>query len=213
VNDIRIETFPVGPLACNCSIVFDSAAGVAGVIDPGGDFNEIRTRIERAKARVAVILHTHAHIDHVGATAELQRWSGAPARLHRADRFLFDMLAVQAAMVGLPSAETFDLSDYLADGATVAIGSFELTVAHTPGHSPGSVVLVGKANGKPVVFAGDTLFRGGVGRSDLWGGDGAALIRSIRTRLLTLADETVVVTGHGPSTTIGEERRSNPFPT
>ncbi len=211
VSDITIDTFPVGALGCNCSILVDPVTKTALVIDPGGDFDEIRARLERAGARVAAILHTHAHIDHVGATAPLQRWAGAPARIHAADRFLYDTLPVQAAYAGISAPATCSIDGDLADGTTVTAGGIELSVIHTPGHSPGSVSFLAKIGGNGVVFVGDTLFCGGIGRTDLWGGDSNALLLSIRSKLLTLDDETRVIAGHGPPTTIGAEKRQNPF--
>jgi hydroxyacylglutathione hydrolase len=209
---VLIETFPVGPLGCNCSILIDQASGSAIVIDPGGDFEVIQARLERAGATtVAAIVHTHTHIDHVGATAPLQRWTGAPARIHEADRFLYELLPVQAAMVGVDLPETCDLVGDLADDTTVRAGAIELHVLHTPGHTPGSVSFVGKSRQGPLAFTGDTLFRRGIGRTDLWGGDSQAILQSLRNKLLTLDESTRVVTGHGPATTIGEEKRSNPF--
>jgi glyoxylase-like metal-dependent hydrolase (beta-lactamase superfamily II) len=208
---VRIETFPVGPLGCNCSLVIDPEAKSAIVIDPGGDFAVIRDRLARAGAAVAAIVHTHTHVDHVGATAPLQAWSGAVARIHEADRFLYELLPTQAAMLGIPEPEACDLEGDLDDGVVVTAGGVELAVLHTPGHTPGSVSFLARTDKGAVAFAGDTLFRRSIGRTDLWGGDGEAIVRSIERRLLTLDDATRVVTGHGPATTIGEERRANPF--
>jgi glyoxylase-like metal-dependent hydrolase (beta-lactamase superfamily II) len=209
---VLIETFPVGPLGCNCSILVEPASGSAIVIDPGGDFEVIRERLARAGAKkVTSIVHTHTHIDHVGATAPLQRFTGAPARIHEADRFLYELLPVQAALIGVDLPETCDLAGDLVDESTVRAGSFELHVLHTPGHTPGSVSFVGKTPQGPLAFTGDTLFRRGIGRTDLWGGDPRAIEQSLRNKLLTLDESTRVVTGHGPATTIGEEKRSNPF--
>jgi glyoxylase-like metal-dependent hydrolase (beta-lactamase superfamily II) len=208
---VLIETFPVGPLRCNCSILVDPASRAALVIDPGGDFDAIRTRLERAGAQVASIVHTHTHIDHVGATAPLQRWSGAPARIHEADRFLYEMLPVQAALVGVGVPEICELAGDLEDEITVKAGAVELYVLHTPGHTPGSVTFITKTPDGLIAFTGDTLFRRGIGRTDLWGGDTGTILRSLRQKLLTLDESTKVVAGHGSSTTIGEERRSNPF--
>lgn len=211
MGTLSIETFPVGPLGCNCSILVDPASKAALVVDPGGDFADIRARLERAGAKVAAILHTHTHIDHVGATAPLQRWADAPARIHEADRFLYKMLPVQAALTGMAVTETCDIEGDLADGARVAAGAIELEVLHTPGHTPGSVVFLAKTAEGPVLFAGDTLFRRGIGRTDLWGGDTGAILRSIKDRLYTLDEGTRVITGHGEPTTIGEEKWANPF--
>ncbi|HEX9294236.1 MAG TPA: MBL fold metallo-hydrolase [Polyangiaceae bacterium] len=206
-----IETFPVGPLQCNCSILVDDETRSAIVIDPGGDFEKIRAKLEKNGAKVAAIVHSHTHIDHVGATAPLQRWSSAQARIHEADRFLYELLPVQAELLGVPLPERCDLAGDLDDDAVVRAGDIELSVMHTPGHTPGSIsFLVHSPNG-PVAFTGDTLFRRGIGRTDLWGGDGDLIMRSLRTRLMNLHEETQVVPGHGPRTTIGEERRANPF--
>ena len=206
-----IETFPVGPLGCNCSILIDPASKSAVVIDPGGDFEGIRGRLERAGATVVSIVHTHTHLDHVGATAPLQRFSGAPARIHPDDRFLYEMLPVQAALIGVDLPEVCDLEGDLADEVIVKAGAIDLQVIHTPGHTPGSVSFFTKTTEGPVAFTGDTLFRRGIGRTDLWGGDNEAIFRSLRRRLLTLDDATRVIAGHGPSTTIGDEKHRNPF--
>jgi hydroxyacylglutathione hydrolase len=208
---VIVETFPVGPLGCNCSLVIDPASKSAVVIDPGGHFDTIRARLEAHGAKVAAIVHTHTHIDHVGATAAVQRWSGAPARIHEADRFLYDMLPVQAALVGVPVPERCDVAGDLHDDAAVRATGFELSVLHTPGHTPGSVCFLLHTLEGGVAFTGDTLFRRGIGRTDLWGGDSTQILRSLRTRLLSLDDDTRVIAGHGASTTIGDERRANPF--
>lgn len=208
---MQIETFPTGPLGCNCSILVDPVSKDAIVIDPGGDFDEIRARLEKAGAKLATIVHTHTHIDHVGATAPLQRWSGAAARIHEADRFLYNMLPIQAAFLGVATPETCEIDGDLNDGVIVKAGGLDLHVLHTPGHTPGSVSFLLEAPTGAVAFTGDTLFRRGIGRTDLWGGDSQAIFSSIRRKLLTLDPSTRVITGHGPSTTIGEERDRNPF--
>ncbi len=207
-----VETFPVGQLACNCSILVDPDTGAAVVIDPGADFPTIDARLARHAAKVAVILHTHAHIDHVGATALLQRKTAAIARIHPADRFLYDLLPVQAAMLGTAGPERCEVLEAdLAHGGIIRAGAIELGVIHTPGHSPGGVAFRLQTPARALVFTGDTLFRRSIGRTDLWGGDEDAILRSIRERLLTLDDATEVIPGHGPTTTIGQERRSNPY--
>lgn len=206
-----LDTFPTGPLGCNCSILIDPASKAAVVIDPGGDFDVIREKLERAGAKVASIVHTHTHIDHVGATAPLQRWSGAPARIHEDDRLLYDMLPVQAAMLGIGVPETCDIEGDLRDGGVVTAGGLEVAVLHTPGHTPGSVSFLVHGPTGAVAFTGDTLFRRGIGRTDLWGGDTGLIMRSLRDKLLALDETTRVVPGHGPGTTIGEEKRANPF--
>jgi hydroxyacylglutathione hydrolase len=211
VSNPTILSFPTGPLGCKCSIVFDEETKQAVVIDPGGSFEKIRSELESLQASVTAIVHTHTHIDHVGATAPLQQQSGAAARIHEADRFLYDMLPVQAALLGMAVPERCDLLGDLNDGTCVGCGRYELEVLHTPGHTPGSVSFLLHGADKSVAFAGDTLFRHSIGRTDLWGGDSAAILQSIRHRLLSLDDTTEVVTGHGPSTCIGEERAANPF--
>jgi hydroxyacylglutathione hydrolase len=206
-----VETFPVGPLGCNCSILIDPESKAALVIDPGGDFDVIREKIERAGASVASIVHTHTHIDHVGATAELSKWAEAPARIHEADRFLYDMMPVQAALIGTGLPLACDMEGDLKDGGSLKAGGIEVHVLHTPGHTPGSVSFLVEGQGSSVVFAGDTLFRRSIGRTDLWGGDASLILRSLKGKLMSLDEATRVVTGHGPDTTIGEEKRLNPF--
>jgi glyoxylase-like metal-dependent hydrolase (beta-lactamase superfamily II) len=206
-----IETLPVGPLQCNCSILVDEETRLAIVIDPGGDFEKIQARLDKAGAKVTAIVHTHTHIDHVGATAPLQRWSSAKASIHEADRPLYDLLPVQAQMLGVPLPEICELDGDLTDDYVVHAGGIELGVLYTPGHTPGSVSFVVHGDDDSVAFTGDTLFRRGIGRTDLWGGDSDLIIHSLRNRLMTLDEKTVVIAGHGPTTTIGEERRANPF--
>jgi hydroxyacylglutathione hydrolase len=206
-----IDTVAVGPLGCNCSVIFDPASTSAVVIDPGGDFDVLRALLEKGGARVAAVLHTHVHIDHVGATAALVRWSGAQAHIHEADRPLWGLMPIQARMLGIDPPEACELLGDLEAGAVQNFGSIALRVLHTPGHSPGSVSFVLENDGATVAFTGDTLFRNGIGRTDLWGGDPDAIVRSIETRLLTLDDATQVVPGHGRRTTIGQERKNSPF--
>ena len=206
-----IESFPVVPLGCTCTIVVDPGSKAALVIDPGGDFAVIRAKLEAAEAKVASIVHTHTHIDHVGATAPLTEWAGVPGRIHEADRFLYEMLPTQAAMIGIPVPVMCELEGDLVDDLAIKAGAIELGVLHTPGHTPGSVSFLLKTPDGPVAFTGDTLFRRGIGRTDLWGGDSALIKKSLKERLLALDDATRVVPGHGPATTIAEEKRANPF--
>lgn len=208
---MHIETFPTGPLGCNCSIVVDPQSRNAIVVDPGGDFDDIQRRLVKVGATVVAIVHTHTHIDHVGATAPLQAWSGASAKIHEADRFLYDMLPVQAALIGMGIPEICEMEGSLEDDLILSAGALEMAVLHTPGHTPGSCTFVAKLGGAQVAFSGDTLFRRSIGRTDLWGGDSDLILKSIKDKLYTLDESTRVVTGHGPATTIGEERRQNPF--
>src|SRR5262249_14355258 len=150
--------------------------------------------------------------DHVGATAGVQETTGARACIHEGDRFLYDLLPVQAAMLGLPLPEKVDMEGSLVDGSSIHAGALEMCILHTPGHTPGSVTFVVKdGSGATRVFSGDTLFRRGIGRTDLWGGDHPTIIRSLKEKILTLPDDAIVVPGHGPETTIGDERAKNPF--
>ncbi len=201
------QTFPVGLLGCNCTILADPNSREAIVIDPGDAADQILMRLAGEKLRVVAIVHTHAHIDHVGATAPLARVTQAPTYLHPDDEFLHQMLKEQAMLIGLPEPESSPMSQELHDGASVRFGNFELGVIHTPGHTPGSVCF----NIDELCFSGDTLFAGGIGRTDLWGGDTHAIVRSIKNRLYTMNGAVEVIPGHGPPTTIDEERHSNPF--
>jgi glyoxylase-like metal-dependent hydrolase (beta-lactamase superfamily II) len=208
---MHIESFPTGPLGCNCSIVLDEASKRAIVVDPGGDLGLIEARLAALGASVEAIVHTHTHIDHVGATAGVQRATGARACIHEADRFLYDLLPVQSAMLGVEMPETVDMEGSLVDGSTVRAGGLEMCILHTPGHTPGSVTFVVASGCATRVFTGDTLFKRGIGRTDLWGGDFATIKRSLREKILTLPEDAIVVPGHGPETTIGDERAENPF--
>lgn len=189
----------------------DEAAKQAIVIDPGGDFELIRQKLAQHGLAVTAIVHTHTHIDHVGATAPLQRHSGAGAHIHEADRLLYDMLPVQARMLGLPLPPTCTMEGSLKDDCTFHAGALELGVLHTPGHTPGSVCFTVAHESERWLFSGDTLFQRSIGRTDLWGGDSAAISRSLKERLVPLPEDTTVVPGHGPLTTIGAEKRHNPF--
>jgi glyoxylase-like metal-dependent hydrolase (beta-lactamase superfamily II) len=208
---VHVETFAVGPLGCNCSIVADLEAKRAIVIDPGGSYDQIHARLQALGVGVDAIVHTHTHFDHVGSTAELQRATGSVASIHAADRALYELLPLQAEIFRMRAPVAADMDDGLVDGRAIRAGALELGVLHTPGHTPGSCSFVVRSDGKTHLFAGDTLFRGSVGRTDLWGGDSDAIIQSIRSKLLTLPDDTHVVTGHGSSTTIADERARNPF--
>jgi len=205
-----IDTFPVGLLQCNCTIIGDETSREALVIDPGDDPDVILEKLKTHGLTLKQIVCTHTHIDHVGAIYDLQRRAGSPAAIHEADLFLFEKLDVQAHWLGMPPPRRGSIEQFLADGAAVGCSGVELGVLHTPGHTPGSAtfLLPGDRN---VLFAGDTLFLNSIGRTDLWGGSHSEIISSIENKLLTFDDETLVIAGHGPSTTIGHERRHNPF--
>jgi len=191
--------------------VADEQSQLAIVVDPGGDFEKIRELLDEHGLTVSAIVHTHTHIDHVGATAPLQEHTGAEAHIHEADRFLYDMLPVQSALLGVPLPRKCGVLGTLNDGFSLHAGSIELGVLHTPGHTPGSVSFYTEGPDGRFVFTGDTLFQRGIGRTDLWGGDSSAIGRSLKERLMTLDDETLVIPGHGPTTSIGDERQLNPF--
>ncbi len=215
------EILPVGWLACNCSIVGDPGTGEALVIDPGDEVERVLGLLARHELKVRAIVSTHAHIDHVGGLARMAQATGAPVMMHENDLALYRRLAAQAEWLGMPVPDVTEVDRFLREGDTVDWGGFRARVFHTPGHSQGSICLylptgerAAKADDgleKPRLFAGDTLFAGSIGRTDLWGGSFEEIIRSIHTRLLVLPDETLVFPGHGPATTIGEERESNPF--
>jgi hydroxyacylglutathione hydrolase len=204
-----LETFPVGPLQCNCTLLGDEEAGEAIVIDPGDDIVRIHGRLTTLGLKLKQVLVTHAHIDHVGGAIRLKRLTGAPILLNENDLPLLEMMDEQAGWIGVPTPEVAPPDASLAEGLTVGLDRFPAQVLHTPGHTQGSVCLhFAPLN---MLFAGDTLFAGSVGRTDLPGGNGRQLIDSIETRLMHLPDQTKVIPGHGPATTIGVERERNPF--
>jgi hydroxyacylglutathione hydrolase len=206
------EILPVGWLQCNCSIFGDREGGEAIVLDPGDEVERILAVLARHRLKLKLIAITHGHIDHVGAAAKLKQATGAPVYMHQADLGLYRALPEQAMMIGLPVApEATSIDAGLNEGDQVQIGEMKGEVLHTPGHTQGSVCLYfPDAEGRRL-FAGDTLFQGSIGRTDLPGGDTAQIFRSLKTKLLVLDDDTLVMPGHGPLTTIGREREENPF--
>ena len=204
-----LETFPVGPLQCNCTILGDEAAGEAIVIDPGDEVSRIHRRLTELGLKLKQILVTHAHIDHVGGALRLKRLTGAPILLNENDLPLLAMMNDQAGWLGIAPPETAPPDENLSEGLTVGLDHYPAQVLYTPGHTQGSICL--HFAPLKLLIAGDTLFAGSIGRTDLPGGNSGQIIDSIHSRLLTLPDETKVLTGHGPATTIGAERRSNPF--
>jgi hydroxyacylglutathione hydrolase len=203
------ETFPVGLLGCNCSILGDEASREAIVVDPGYDIPRILEALTKHKLAVKKILVTHAHIDHIASAQRLKEITGAPILYNQADLPLVAMMDVQAGMFGLPVPIVLPPDHSPADGEAVDVCGISGNILYTPGHSEGSVCLY--LPKEHLLLAGDTLFAGGVGRTDLPGGNTRKLLASIHDRLLTLADETLVVPGHGSMTTIGAERNGNPF--
>jgi glyoxylase-like metal-dependent hydrolase (beta-lactamase superfamily II) len=203
------EIIPVGLLGCNCSIIGDEASREAIVIDPGDNIDEILAPIERHGLTVKTIVITHAHIDHIGGAARLRSLTGAPIYMHEEDSFLSDQLDTQAAWLGVETPENPGIDRPAREGDVLRAGSLEATVLHTPGHTPGSISLFFASQNK--LIAGDTLFRGSIGRTDLPGGDSAEIVKSIRGKLYTLPENVIVIPGHGEKTTIGNEKKSNPF--
>jgi hydroxyacylglutathione hydrolase len=203
------EVLPVGPLQCNCSVIGDESTREAMVIDPGDHIQEILALLQKHNLQVKQIVITHAHIDHVGGAMKLRAVSGAPILLNQNDYDLLRMLDMQAAWIGMQSPGKVEIDRSITTGETVTAGSLSASVLHTPGHTEGSICLYFPAEQK--LIAGDTLFAGSIGRTDLPGGSMQKILHSLHHTILSLPDETVVVPGHGPLTTIGEERESNPF--
>ena len=203
------EIFPVGPLQCNCSVIGDAQTGEAMVIDPGDDVEQVLDLIRKHNLQVKQIVITHAHIDHVGGARKLRAATGAPVLLNQNDYALLQMLDVQAAWLGVAAPEKVEIDQGIGQGDTVKAGSLVGQVLHTPGHTEGSICLYFPA--ETMLIAGDTLFAGSIGRTDLPGGSFEKILHSLHDRVLALPDETLVVPGHGPLTRIGVERESNPF--
>jgi hydroxyacylglutathione hydrolase len=203
------EILPVGPLQCNCSVIGDESSHEGMVIDPGDDIQEILALIAKHHLQIKQIVITHAHIDHVGGAMKLRAATGAPILLNQNDYALLKMLDMQAAWVRMASPGKVEIDQSVAQADTLKAGSLVAQVIHTPGHTEGSVCLYFPAQKK--LIAGDTLFAGSIGRTDLPGGSFEKIIDSLHEKVLALPDDTVVVPGHGPLTTIGEERESNPF--
>lgn len=204
---MKVVTIPNGAFVENCYLVIDETARQCAIVDPGEEAGLILRQVEQAAVVPVAIWLTHAHLDHVLGVPHVRAATGAPVFLHPADRALYDRVPDQAAAFGL-RADPLDPPDRVfAHGESLCVGALSFTVRHTPGHSPGSVSVVGEG----LVFDGDVLFQGSIGRTDLPGGDLETLLASIERELLVLPDSTIVYSGHGPATTIGAERRTNPF--
>jgi len=218
------EILPVGWLQCNCSILGDPETREALVVDPGDEADRILEVLARHRLRVRLIVSTHAHIDHVGGLRKMQEATGAPVLMHSDDLDLYHHLEEQAAWLGTRCPDPARVDQLLKEGDVVRWGPYAAQVLHTPGHTRGSLSLYlpsalpkereDKREPPPQsgkLFAGDTLFAGSIGRTDLWGGSMPHILRSIHRKLLVLPDDTIVYPGHGPATTIGQERADNPF--
>ncbi len=203
------EVLAVGVLQCNCSIFGDETTREAIVIDPGADIAKVQEILDRHRLKVKAIVITHAHIDHIGGADKLRAATGAPIWMHSSDEAIAMSLPLQAAWVGMQFAKNPHVDRDAKEGETLKAGETEFHVIHTPGHTPGSISLFIPAEGK--LIAGDTLFHNTIGRTDLPGGSSKKLIQSIRERLFTLPDPTIVIPGHGRNTTIEREKRLNPF--
>lgn len=205
-----LESIAVGPLRCNCYILGCEETREALLIDPGDEAEIILPILRGHQLRVKYILSTHAHIDHVGDLEKMKEATGAQALLHEKDLVLYQNLPVQAAWLGVPVPASTKIDNFLGDGDQIRFGKHSGQVLFTPGHTPGSLCL--HLPGAPgILFAGDTLFYRSIGRTDLWGGSHEDIVKSIRQKLLALDEATVVYPGHGQPTTIGQERRFNPF--
>jgi glyoxylase-like metal-dependent hydrolase (beta-lactamase superfamily II) len=214
------EIIPVGWLQCNCSIVGDPETRECIVVDPGDEVERILEIVARHGLKVQAIVNTHAHIDHVGGLHKLREVTGAPVQMHAQDLELYRRLDIQATMIGMPLPPITEVDRLLRNGDAVRWGRYAVQVMHTPGHTRGSICLhlpsertaaTEADTSAGILFAGDTLFAGSIGRTDLWGGSFEEILRSLHGKLLALPDDTIVYPGHGPATTIGRERGTNPF--
>lgn len=199
----------VGPFGCNCVVLGSETTREAIVVDPGDDLEGILDLLTGHGLKVRWLLHTHAHLDHIGVTAPLREKTGGRVGLHEDDLFLARMLPEQAALFGLPPPQIPPIDFHLKEGDRYTAGDLTVEVIHTPGHTPGSVTF--SLRDTPLLLTGDTLFAGSIGRTDLWGGSYERILASIRERIMVFSDHTEVLPGHGPKTTVGRERAGNPF--
>ncbi len=222
---ITIESFPIGSLGCNCSLIYSETSKEALIIDPGDDANKILEIIEKKALKVRKLIHTHAHFDHIGAARLVKEKLNALILLHPDDQALYDMLPIQrqkfgGQKFGVPMDIPGKVDMYLEDQETIGFLDSEppltepqafLKTIHTPGHTQGSCCFYTEVNGKPLLFSGDTLFQESIGRTDLWGGDHLQILKSIKQKLFLLPLESQVIPGHGEHTTLWHEKRNNPF--
>ncbi|XXK46094.1 MBL fold metallo-hydrolase [Porticoccaceae bacterium nBUS_17] len=207
LSQFIIRTFPVGPLQCNCSIIGDRLSSKALVVDPGGDADQILGLLNELNLTVVGIIHTHAHLDHILASGVIKEATGAPIYLHEGDKFLWDMVGQQCVMFGVPPVTLPEPDHFMEDDQ--ALNCCGGVAIHTPGHTPGSISFWFEEY--KTLIAGDTLFQGSIGRTDLPGGNFDQIITSIKERIYTLDDDAIVITGHGPNTAIGSEKTGNSF--
>ncbi|CAN5552180.1 MBL fold metallo-hydrolase [soil metagenome] len=205
-----IESFPVGQLQCNCSIIGCPETGEAAVIDPGGDPEKILAFAKENNLTIKYLLHTHAHFDHIMGSRAVKEATGAKICINKGDQWLYDNLQKQVQMFGFKATDPLPVDQYLEHEDHVKVGNIKASVIHTPGHTPGSTCFCVQEKDS-ILFSGDTLFQRSIGRTDLWGGSFEEIIKSISERLMTLDDSTRVVPGHGADTDIWTERKSNPF--
>jgi glyoxylase-like metal-dependent hydrolase (beta-lactamase superfamily II) len=203
------EILPVGMLQCNCSIFGDETSREAIVIDPGDDIANIQEVLTRHSLNVKAIVITHAHIDHIGGAAKLKKLTGAPVYMNSADADLYDHIEVQAGWLGMAAPERTEIDTEAREGDSLNLGTAAFQIIQTPGHTQGSISIWIPSENK--LIAGDTLFRNSIGRTDLPGGDGDQILKSIHTKLMPLPGDAVVIPGHGPATTIGREKERNPY--
>ena len=219
---LEIETFPVGSLSCNCSILYSPFTKECLVIDPGNDAKLVLNRIRKKGLKVKGLLHTHAHFDHIGQSQKIKDELSAPILLHKGDLFLYEMLEQQGLWFGETIEKPGPVDQWIEDEQLLAmkVASSEtedprlqevVKILHTPGHTPGSCSFYCEHLANPVIFSGDTLFAGSIGRTDLPGGDSEQIVKSIKNRLLPLPEESLCIPGHGPSTVLHQEKRQNPF--
>ena len=210
IRPVKVAIVPVTPFQQNCSILVDEETGRAAVVDPGGDLDQIEAALKQTGATLEKIFLTHGHVDHCSGAAELRRRTGVPIEgPQREDAFWIEQLPESTARYGLPAAEAFEPDRWLEDGDSVRFGGATLEVRHCPGHTPGHVIFFSKPDRLAIV--GDVLFAGSIGRTDFPRGDHAALLNSIATRLWPLGDDVTFIPGHGPVSTFGDERETNPY--
>lgn len=212
-KDMIAETFPIGSYACNCTLLYSKESKKAIIVDPGNDLNAIKKIIAEKNLVVEKLIHTHAHFDHIGKSSELSETTKATIHLHKDDLFLYKALKQQGLFFGeLVNSPPKEIDHYIEDEEEYLLeGKKALKASHTPGHTPGSCCFYTELFDTPLLLAGDTLFRQSIGRTDLPGGDFDQISSSIKNRLYNLPGETLVVTGHGPSTQISYEKKNNPF--